>query len=240
MIKTNSLTVSRGEKALLKDIEIEIGEGETVVLCGKSGSGKTLLCKALKGILPDQFSVSGSVKIEGDVGFLFQDPRQQLVRRKVRDDIAFELENRNFPPEQIRNLIEKYSKIFGLKGILDKKVGNLSSGQVARVALAGSLLGDPEIVILDEPSAYLDAGGKKTMMEQIKRLQKAGKTLIIAEQDLRSLFSIANRLILLEDGTVSSSGSPENLIPSLDASGIRLPIRAELKAKSGSDANQSK
>lgn len=237
--EARSLTVKTPEgKTLLEDINLEVKEGETLLICGKPGSGKTTLCKAFKGILPENFEISGSVKIEGKSGFLFQSPEKQIVREKVIGDLAFGLENEGIPPEEIKKRIEKYIEKSNSKKLLFRKTKNLSSGEMAKVALIGVLVTEPDVLILDEPLSMLDASNKKRMINQIEKIKDAGKTLIISNHKIKDLLSTADRTVILKDGKMKNEGKPEELLSDLRSEGLRLPFELELKLESEkSDSN---
>lgn len=231
-METRSLTVkTAGGKSLLENINLKIEKGETLLLCGQPGSGKTILCKALKGILPEDFEVDGRVKIGGKSGYLFQSPKKQIVRGKVVSDLAFGLENESLPPREIKERIEEYVKIYNLEDFLERDIQKLSSGEVAKLALVGVLVTEPDILILDEPLSMLDAPNKKMMVDQIKKIKKEGKTMIIAEHDIRNLFTIVDRVVLLRHGRIRSRGKPTDIVSELYSEGVGLPIEMELEAE---------
>ena len=231
-IDVNSLTIQKKDGTeLLEDINLKISEGETVVLCGEPGSGKTLLSKAIKNILPKNLEKKGEIKAPNSPGYLFQTPRKQILRRKVIDDLAFELENKKIEPEKIGERIEEYAEEYGIKNLLHRETKELSSGEVAMVALIQVLISKPDTIILDEPLTQLDYQNQKVMIQQIERLQEKGKTLIITEHNMEDLFSIADRIVLLKNGKVKSGGEPGSLIEELYSEGVRLPIKREMEAE---------
>lgn len=222
LIDVDSLWVKNREDVILKDINFSVGKGEVLAICGEPSSGKTLLCKSIGGILPENLEISGSVDTEGRVGYVFQTPEKQLVRKTVERDLAFGLENQGLPPSKIRKRIDRYSKLFDAQDLLEKEVEKLSSGQVTKVALLGCLVTRPEIVILDEPLAGLDVQNRQVVLEEIDRLKQRGETLIIAGHDLRGLSSKIDGVILLKDGRILSRGRYGELISDLKTQGIKL------------------
>jgi len=231
-IDVKSLTIQKknGTK-LLEDVNLKIDDGETVVLCGEPGSGKTLLSKAIKDILPKNLEKQGKVKIPNSPGYLFQTPRKQMLRRKVIDDLAFELENRKIEPKKIEERIEKYTDEYGIKNLLHRETEELSSGETAMVVLTQVLISEPDTIILDEPLTQLDYENQKIMIQQIKKLQEKGKTLIITEHNMEDLFSITDRIVLLKNGRIKSRGTPNSLIKELYSEGVKLPIKKEMEAE---------
>lgn len=232
IVETTSLTVKTSEgKPLLKNVNLKVDKGETVLLCGQPGSGKTVLCKALKDILPGNFEVTGKVNVKGESGFLFQSPKKQIVREKVISDLAFGLENEGIQPREIKERIEKYAEVYNLTDFLERETKELSSGEAAKVALVGVLVTEPDILILDEPLSMLDSPNKKMMIDQINKIKKQGKTLIIAEHDIKDLFPIVDRIVLLKNGRIRTQGKPKEIISELYSEGVRLPLELELKAE---------
>ncbi len=231
-IDVKSLTIQKkDETKLLEDVSLKINDGETVILCGEPGSGKTLLSKAIKDILPKNLEKKGEIKTSNSPGYLFQTPRKQILRRKVIDDLAFELENKKIEPKKIRERIEKFAEEYGIKHLLQRKTEELSSGEAAMVALTQVLISKPNTIILDEPLTQLDYQNQKVMIQQIKKLQENGKTLIITEHNMEDLFSITDRIVLLKNGKVESEGKPNSLIEELYSEGVRLPIEREMEAE---------
>lgn len=224
---------------LLRDVSMSVDAGETALICGRPGSGKTLLVKALKGLLDDKpgLSVEGSVTGEADIGYVFQSPRTQLVRRTVRRDAAFGLENRGVSPAEIEERIAAHADRLDAEALLDRRVDELSGGEAAKAALLGVLVTDPEVVILDEPLARLDLPNTRLLVDALDGLRDAGTAVIIAEHDLRDLLGRADRVTLLRKGTVAASGSPDRIVRDLADAGVRLPFRLEVEiARSAPDA----
>lgn len=213
-------------ESLLADVDVEIAPGELLLVCGPTGSGKTLLAKSLRGLLDrrDDLVVDGTVTGLSGAGFVFQQPSTQLVRRTVRSDVAFGLENRGVAPAEIRDRVEDYADRLDAADLLDRQVETLSGGETAIVALLGVLVTEPDAVILDEPLAALDAPSTDRVLDAIDALRADDTTIVIAEHDTRDLLSRADQVLLLESGHVTASGPPDEVVDSLYESGVRLPF----------------
>lgn len=220
-------------ESLVSDISLRLSAGETVLLAGPSGSGKTLLGKALGGLLEERntLSISGTVERNGSVGFLFQNPHAQLVRRAVRQDVAFGLENAGVEPAAIEARIEDWADRLDATHLLESGIEDLSRGETAVVALLGTLVTDPEILILDEPLAPLDERNRRLVLAALDELDD--RTLLIAEHDARGLLSRADRVLLLEGGKRTASGEPRQVARALSAAGVRLPFETEVGLERG-------
>lgn len=226
-LRAAGLTVrSSSGEPLLADVDLTVERGELLLVCGRTGSGKTLLAKALRGLLDrrDDLSVAGEIAADGDLGFVFQRPASQLVRRTVRSDVAFGLENRAIPPAEIADRVDDYADRLGATDLLDRRIETLSGGETAIIALLGVLVTEPDAVILDEPLAALDAPSTDRVLEAIDTLRADGTTLIIAEHDCRELISRADRVLLLEDGRTAARGAPASVVDDLREAGVRLPF----------------
>lgn len=216
---------SRDETTLLDAVSLSIEPEATVLLAGPSGSGKTLLGKAVAGLLSQVSTVSvhGTVHREGTVGMLFQDPQTQLVRKRVRSDVAFGLENRGVPPASIHDRIERWADRLDATHLLDRQVSELSRGETTLVALLGTLVTEPDLVVLDEPLAALDARNRQLVLDAIEELH--GETaLLVAEHDTTALLEIADRAVLLENGAIQEAGAPRTVVNSMWEAGVGIPF----------------
>ncbi|AKH96821.1 energy-coupling factor ABC transporter ATP-binding protein [Halanaeroarchaeum sulfurireducens] len=220
---------------LLDEVSLSIERGETVLVAGQSGSAKTMLTKAIGGLLASRSNLetSGSVTRPEDVGYLFQNPTTQLVRRTVRHDVAFALENQGVPRAAMERRIEQWADRLDAERFLDRNVDELSRGETAIVALLGSLVTEPDLVVLDEPLAPLDYPNRRLVLDAIETLQGLGSTLLITEHDVRDLLASTDRIVVLDDGRVADRGTPAETIDRLRRIGVNLPFATEVALERG-------
>jgi len=215
----------------ISNITFNLNEGETLVLAGPSGSGKSTISYAINGIIPwrQKGFAKGEVKIFGKniwdyefsalskiVGLVKQNPSEQLVTFTVRDEISFGLENLKYPEDKITSKVEQVSKMMGITDILDRPIEQLSGGQKQLTVLCSFLVMNPEILILDEPIAYLDQESESFLLNRLKKLVKTKEipiTLIIIEHRLSRVLDIADKLIILNDlGNISLKGRVKDVL----------------------------
>ena len=216
------------KKQVLKNVNLEINSGEFVAILGHNGSGKSTLAKILVGLnsLEGYDGAvnynSGEVYINGlllnydnintirkDVGIVFQNPDNQFVGVTVKDDIAFGLENRCMQPEDMEDVILKYSEVVGMEKFLDRNPEQLSGGQKQRVAIASVLAFMPKIIIFDEATSMLDPLGVREVNDVINSL-KGSKTIISITHNLHEAIK-ADRIIVLNKGEIVLNGIPEEV-----------------------------
>ncbi|MGM0397562.1 MAG: energy-coupling factor ABC transporter ATP-binding protein [Halobacteriota archaeon] len=236
LLATDALSVRTTTGAVLLDgVDLSVERDELVVVAGRSGSGKTTLTKAIGGLLDSRPNIetSGTVSGPENVGFLFQNPRTQLVRRSVRHDVAFDLENQGVPRDEMERRIEEWAERLDATAFLDREVDALSRGETAVVALLGALVTEPDLVVLDEPLAPLDYRNRALVLDAIETLRDHGSTLLVTEHDLRDVLPLADRVLVLDDGRVASGGSPSAQLAQLADLGITLPFATRVGLERG-------
>jgi energy-coupling factor transporter ATP-binding protein EcfA2 len=235
----------------LDDVTLTVGEGELVVLAGRSGGGKSTLLRLAGGLVPHVHggTVSGSASVAGmDVrdhgpgelaavaGSLFQDPETQVVMGTVRNELAFGLENRGEPPAAVARGVEEAALALGVAHLLDRATHALSGGELQRVALAAALAGRPRLVLLDEPTSQLDPVAGDELIGLLRRLNEEwGTTILLAEHRLERCLTAADRVIALAGGRIACDASPQDFLawahthaPALETPGARLLAQAGL------------
>jgi len=214
-IRDLHFTYPGGARALA-GVSIEVPEGSFLALMGANGSGKSTLLKHINGLLEPQ---SGSVSVNGIavdrksfnevnrmVGFVFQDPNDQIFAPTVRDDICYGPRNLGLSPEEVeRRLIWAASQV-GIVDLLDRPIHHLSYGQKKRLSIAGVLAMEPQVLVLDEPTASLDPMGEARLMRILLKLNRQGMTVVMATHDVDLVPLYAERVCLLRRGQVAVQG----------------------------------
>ncbi|MGV2620395.1 UNVERIFIED_CONTAM: ABC transporter ATP-binding protein [Halobacillus marinus] len=242
-----SLTYDQHPQPVLKDINLNVAQGDSVLVLGPSGSGKSSLVHCLTGLYPEELdgTMTGTVKIAGKdactykpgeaakkVGVVFQDPETQFCMLTVEEEVAFGLENLAVPPSQMQDLIEQALSWVGLEQYKKEKIHVLSGGQKQKLALACTLVMEPDVLILDEPTANLDPVSAREFIEILSEIKRKRKlTLVVIEHRLEGWLSLLTRVIVLEkDGHMFSEGPLlENLKTyghTLMKEGVWLPYSA--------------
>jgi energy-coupling factor transport system ATP-binding protein len=207
------------EEPALSEINFELRPGDYVGVVGPNGGGKSTLVRLLNGLLrPD----SGRIRISGHdpatepfevrrhLGVLFQNPENGLVAPFVEDDVAFGLENLGVLREEMRERVARALRAVGLEGYERREPHTLSGGEKQRVALAGLLAVEPEILVLDEPTSMLDAAGRREVLERLEAL-RAEKSVLHVTHHLEELLD-ADRILVLNGGKLVADESPERLL----------------------------
>ncbi len=221
-------TYPKGSTPALKDVSLEVGSGEFVLMTGPSGSGKSTLLRCLNGLVPhfSGGSISGTVTVSGmdvllsgpqrlssQVGFVSQSPESQAVLDKVEAEIAFGLENAAIPPQEMRIRVEEVLDLLDLAPLRNRSLSTLSGGERQRVAIAAALAFRPKILLLDEPTSQLDPQSAESVLRALVRLNEdLGLTVILVEHRLERVISFADRIIFLEEGRITLDGEPEAVI----------------------------
>ncbi len=210
--------------AALRGLSMHVRQGERVALLGANGSGKSTLLRMLAGLC---FADRGEISFFGEtlseqrledeeffygfrrrVGMVFQNPDIQLFSPSVFDELAFGPLQLRWPKEQIRKRVEETLEEMGIGHLRDRAPHRLSGGEKKRVALASVLILDPEVLLLDEPSAALDPGSQAQIVDFLVSCGKKSKTVITATHDLDTLEDIADRCYVFENGGIAGEGTP--------------------------------
>lgn len=214
-----------GEKSkILKNINLNFIKGSVNVITGESGSGKSSIIKVINGIIPEitNAKISGELKFKGEnlldksitersrfISTVFQNPKNQFYAINSLDEIAFALENRNIPKDEIYNIINKYSKLLNTEKLLDRDLLKLSGGEKQLVAITSVAVMDNEIYIFDEPSASLDYDSIEKLKNTIRILKENNKIIIIAEHRLYYLREILDNLLIIENKNIINYSKDE-------------------------------
>jgi energy-coupling factor transporter ATP-binding protein EcfA2 len=236
-----SYTYPAQDVPAISDIDLNIKRGEMVVLTGPSGCGKTTLCRCFNGLIPNFYGgeLKGDLTVHGlsvkesstsslaqHVGFVFQNPENQLFALSVEKDIAFGLENLAFPRDEMRKRVDWAMDIVGISDLKDSAPFELSGGQQQRVAIACVLAMQPDLLVLDEPTSFLDPVAAKNLFEIVSRLNKdLNLTTILVEHRLDLLSTYATRFLVMDKGRMVADGSPREVLMSknVETLGIGLP-----------------
>lgn len=209
----------------LKEINLSIDRGEYIAVCGKSGSGKTTLLKHLKSVLSPHGNVEGEIYFEGKpleesdlrqqsakIGYVMQNPDNQIVTDKVWHELAFGLESLGIDQKTIRLRVAEMASYFGIQGWFHKNVTELSGGQKQLLNLASIMAMQPTVLILDEPTSQLDPIAAADFLNTVRKINlELGTTVIITEHRLEDIFHAADRVVVMEKGSIIAADEPHKI-----------------------------
>jgi energy-coupling factor transport system ATP-binding protein len=261
-LRNVSYTYPNTTKKVLNNINLDIRSGECVVVTGQAGAGKTTMCLAAAGILQHEYTggvLEGSIAICGQdvkkyrdmselgsrIGVVFDDSDAQLIFTTVEEEILSGLEHLNLSADEIEKRLAEVMEQTKITQLKDRAPHTLSGGQKQRVVIAVTLALGTEVLVLDEPTSELDVNATELILDILAGLKKQGKAILLIEHKINRVARIADRIILLEDGHIALSGSPEavkedprfrqdNGSPVPDRTGAHLHER---KKHPGSDGN---
>lgn len=248
IIETKNLTYTYpgATKPSIRDVSVKIEKGEFTLITGPSGCGKTTLCRCFNGLIPHfyQGEIKGEITVAGlkvvdhatselakYVGLVFQNPENQLFALSVEKDVAFGLENLGVPREEMRERVDWALKLTGMYDLRERPPHELSGGQQQRVAIASVLAMQPEVIVLDEPTSFLDPLTAKNIFEVIRELnKKLGITVVLVEHRLDLTARYADHIIIMEEGKVILDGEPHEILASEEARliGVGIPKATRL------------
>lgn len=249
-----TFTYAAAEEPALRSISLEIQEGEYVAILGLNGAGKTTLGLCVNGVIPTMLGgeLEGTVTVAGlnvseypvremakVVGMVFDNPEFQMSQLSVAEEVALGLENAGVPYEEMRVIIPETLELVGLGGFEERSPLGLSGGQQQRLAIASVLAMRPKVLIMDEPTSNLDPIGKQEVFDMAAKLNRErGMTVIVIEHEVEVMAQYANRVVVLDGGTVVMNGTPQEIFSQVDelaALGLRVPEAARLAKLLGDD-----
>lgn len=235
------------EVPAIKDFSLSIEKGSFWGIIGPNGSGKTTLCAIMRGFIPSFYkgTLQGEVLVDGKrideyaegeislrVGYVFQNPFNQIsgVKDTVFEEVAYGLENFGVSVAEIEDRVVRAMRLTDIGHLAMKKPFELSGGQQQRMALASSLVLEPDILIIDEPTSQLDPEGTESVFKIIEQLKRERRTVILVEHKIDMIAEYADNIVVLKDGSAIRSGSKQEILSdiSLESEGIQLPQYALL------------
>ena len=238
-IRNLSFSYPDAVRETIADVSFSISKGEYVLLCGNSGCGKTTLLRHLKSVLTPTGSCRGEILYNGvpleqvdgakqasAIGYVMQNPDDQIVTDKVWHELAFGLENLGVSRETIGLRVAEMASFFGIQSWYHRDISQLSGGQKQLLNLASIMAMQPEILILDEPTAQLDPIAASDFLNTLKKInQELGITVLITEHRAEDIFPVADRVLVMERGHLAANAGPREIGHSLfDARSPLFPM----------------
>lgn len=239
--KNLKFTYSNHTQASLILDDIVINQGECVVLCGKSGSGKTSITRLINGLIPEYYEgrLEGLCDISGytpgidsieiiakEVGSVFQNPATQFFHKIVEHELVFPCENQGMSLSDIQRQLENTVNFFRIDYLLDRDLQSASGGEQQRIAVATAMMQNPKIIVFDEPTANLDAMGMEQIALYISQLKQKGITVIIAEHRLDFLKDVADKYVYVDQGRIHTQWNREQWLELSNIDRAQLGLRS--------------
>jgi energy-coupling factor transporter ATP-binding protein EcfA2 len=245
-----SFTYEGGASPALLDINLELRQGEVLALAGRTGCGKTTLLRCINGIIPRFYrgKLEGCVEVFGRppssmwaeelaslVATVFQDPEAQILGFTVRSDVELGPRWLGLPRDEVLKRASWALSLLGLEALSDRPTFDLSQGEKKRLSIAAALAMRPRLLILDEPFSMLDPAGVWELASALRALKGQGLTLIVAEHVLEPLIGLADRLVLMDKGSITAQGPFEQVLlaQELEGLGLESPLSAYLARSLG-------
>ncbi|MCK9548987.1 MAG: ABC transporter ATP-binding protein [Sphaerochaeta sp.] len=220
------------EHTILHDISLSVPKGSLTLLSGPNGSGKSLLMRIIKGLSQCK---TGTLLLDGidvtkeqkkrmrSIGLVFQDAETQVVGQTVEKDIRFGMENLGLDAAEQQKRLDEVAALLDLSRYLDRRPKTLSGGEKRRLAIAGVLVMQPNLLILDEPFANLDWRSTVSVLTTLMRLKEEGHTILLVSHEVEKTLAHADHVLILDEGTIVLSGGKEEVYPHLQRHGIYVP-----------------
>ena len=235
------------KKLALNNISCEIAAGEFIGVIGANGAGKSTLAQALLGLVPNLYhgAYGGSVEVDGcnvkttsidvlcrKVGLVFQNPFNQITGAKltVYEEIAFGLENLGISQQEMNRRVENIMELLRIDDIRNASPYDLSGGQMQRMVIAGTLVMQPDIIVLDEPTSQLDPQGAKEVFSAAEALKQQGKTIIMVEHKMEKIAQYSDRVMLLSGGSLIDFDTPQCIFSreDIETYGVHPPVYTQV------------
>jgi energy-coupling factor transport system ATP-binding protein len=224
-VQNLSFTYPSKVEPAIKDVSFSVESGEVITICGKTGCGKSTLLRNLKTVLTPHGTVTGNIYFNGRrlseldlreqtqrIGYVMQNPENQIVSDKVWHELAFGLESLGYDTRSIRIRIAEMASFFGIQGWFMKNVSELSGGQKQLLNLAAIMAMQPELLILDEPTSQLDPIAASDFLETVKKINREiGTTIIMTEHRLEEVLPMSDRAVVLDRGSIVIDGTPQDV-----------------------------
>lgn len=230
-LSITSLFLTLDHHEIFSDITFSLEKGSLTLLCGRNGSGKSMLLRTIKGLIS---ASKGSIGIGleektkksqrmAKTALVFQDADVQIVGSTVKKDIEFGLENLSFSPAQIKEKTDSALTSFDLIDHAKQNPATLSGGEKRRLAIADVIVMDPEIILMDEPLANLDYPSTMLVLETIQKLKAEGRTILLVSHEAEKLLALTDRVIIMEDGKIMHDGASPSSLEAMREHHIYVP-----------------